>query len=196
VLPSNANYQEISRFFIDGYFFIPLAIFGLSFLITSSLSSGLFMWLGDLKNQKLARKISKFQIEKNDLVEGIAAIEEVSQKIIIIDLTKDKLMELYKMLKPNFNKSDLSKARAKLDSGKDILSANFALTFRALLAVSIYYATLPAFGIYLFILCCFVMLNCLVILIVAYKILDILPRIMQRAIEADNIYNNNRISQK
>lgn len=188
--PKTLALNEITKFFIDGRFFIPLVIFVLVYLFTSFIGGLLFMWLGDLKNQKINKRIAKFQIKKNDLVESVNTIEEVSEKILILDLTKDKLMGLYKSLKPAFKKRDYEIMKEKLEESKQILGLNFDLTLRAFFAVIIYFITLEAFGCLLFILSLFTLLVCMALLLIAYKIVDLLPRIMERAIEAETIYRS------
>lgn len=188
-IPGTLDYQKIFDFCVGGYFFIPFSIFMIIYLSTQFISGVLFMWLGDLKNRKLTRRIIAFQIKKNDLKEGFEGIEEVASQFAVIDLTKEKLLEFYKILKPKFNKKDLTKLLDKLEDDKSMLSENFAMIFRGLIAVTIYFMTIPFFGAWLYSFSVIAILVCLMLLIVAYKLVDILPHIMKKAIEAEKIHN-------
>lgn len=190
-IPNPFEFKELIDFCIEGYFFIPFAIFMIVYFLTMGVSSALFMWLGDFKNRKIIKKIIAFQIDKNDLVEGIKGIEEAANLFQALDITKEKSLELYKLLKPNFKKSGLNESLDKIDDSKRDLNDNFAMTLRGLIAVTIYFIKIPSFGCWLYIFSCLVIFACLVIFIFAYKLLDILPNVMHKAIEAERIYKSN-----
>jgi hypothetical protein len=187
-IPNTLEYQRIVDFCIEGYFFIPFAIYFIVYLATKGISTGLFMWLGDLKNHKLTRRILAFQLEKNDLKEGFEGIDEVAQKVAVLGLTKEKLLELYTALKPRFNTRNLTKVLNKLEDEKDNLNNNFAMVLRGWLAVTIYFSTIPSFGLLLYLLSSVSIVICLAIFILGYKLADILPHVMKKAIEAEKIY--------
>ncbi|HQQ93169.1 MAG TPA: hypothetical protein PLQ93_01335 [Bacteroidia bacterium] len=188
-IPNPFDFKELINFCIEGYFFVPFAIFMIVYLVTMGISGVVFMWLGDFKNRKVIKKIIAFQIEKNDLVEGIKGIEEAASLIQVIDITKEKSLQLYKLLKPTFKKRDISKSLDKIDESKKSLSDNFAMTLRGFIAVTIYFINIPSFGGWLYSLSCIVICICFIVFVLAYKLLDILPHIMHKAIEAERIYN-------
>lgn len=187
-LPNPTNYREVVTFCVTGHFFIPFSIFMLVLLVTQGLSELIFFWLGDFKNHKLTKKILAFQIEKNDLFGGLKGIEEASKLFDFVDLGKEKIYELFLILKPTFNKRNLDKALDTLDKSKEAISLNFTTSVRGLIALIIYFGTIEIFGIGLFVFVVVVVLACLVLLVIANKLLTILPHIMSKALEAERIY--------
>lgn len=187
-LPNKLDYQKIWGFFIEGHFFIPLIIFLLVYLGTQGITTIFFMYFGDYKNFKLTKKILAYQIEKKDVHEGIKGISEVASQIAIVDLTKAKVLELYQDLKSTFSEQDLVQLKQDLDDGKSIISENFTTILRGLIATTIYFITIPSFGWLLYLIVLLLFLFLFVILLLGYKLLDILPAIMNRAALIENLY--------
>ena len=187
-LPNTFDYQKIWTFFIQGHFFIPLIIFLVVYFVTQGFTTLFFMYFGDYKNFKLTKKILAYQIEKNEVHESIQGITEVSNKLAIVDLTKEKLLEMYNGLKNVISEKDLAKFKEGLDDAKTIVSDNFTTILRGLIATTIYFITIPSFGWVLYLIVIFLFSFLFIILLLAYKLFDILPAVMSKAMYAENLY--------
>jgi hypothetical protein len=190
-LPSTLDYQKIWTFFIQGHFAIPLIIFLLVYLGTQGFTTLFFMYFGDYHNFKLTKKILAYKIEKNEVHEGIEGISEVSNKFPIVDITKEKLLEMYNKLKVVYDKKKLIKLEAFLEEGKTTITDNFTTVLRGLIATTIYFATIPSFGWLLFTIVVLLFIFLFVILLLGYKLLDIIPALMSKAIQAETLYKDN-----
>lgn len=187
-LPNTLDYQKIWSFFVQGHFFIPLIIFLIVYFVTQGITTLFFIYYGDYKNFKLTKKILAYQIEKQDVHEGIKGINEVSNQIAIVDLTKEKILEMYNSLKSIFSEQDIVKLKEDLDEGKTIISNNFTTIFRGFIATTIYFATIPSFGWMLYLVVVVLFFFLFVILLLGYKLLDILPAIMSKAMRIEVWY--------
>ena len=187
-LPNSYDFQKLWAFFVEGYFTIPLVIFLIVYFVSQGIVTLFFMYFGDYKNFKLTKKILAYQLVKRDIQESIQNITEVSNQVAIVDLTKEKILEMYHGLKNVFSKQDLVKLKEVLDEGKTTISDNFVTLLRGLIAITIYFATIPSFGWFLFLIIVFLFLFLFVLLLLGYKLLDILPALMSKALLIENIY--------
>jgi hypothetical protein len=189
-LPNTLDYQKIWTFFIQGHFAIPLIIFLLIYFGTQGFTTLFFMYFGDYQNFKLTKKILAYKMEKADVYDGIEGISEVCNQYPIVDITKEKLLEMYNKLKIVFDKKKLAKLESVLEEGKTTISDNFTTILRGLIATTIYFATIPSFGWLLFTIVVLLYIFLFVILLLGYKLLDILPAIMSKAIQAETLYQD------
>jgi hypothetical protein len=190
-LPKTLDYEKIWDFFIQGYFFIPLVIFLIVYFVTQGIVTLFFMYFGDYKNFKLTKRIISYNVEKKELLEGIEGITEISQKFTIVDLTKDKLLEMFNEIKGSVSDADLVKIKEDLEKSKTTISDNFVTLLRGLVAITIYFCTIPSFGYILYILVVLLFIILFIILLIGYKLLDLLPTLIQKAIHIDSIYQSN-----
>ncbi len=187
-LPDSYDFQKIWDFFVKGHFTIPLIIFLIVYFVSQGIVTLFFMYFGDYKNFKLTKKILAYQLEKKEIQESIKNITEVSDQVAIVDLTKEKILEMYNGLKNVFSEQDLVKLKEVLDEGKTTISDNFVTLLRGLIAITIYFATIPSFGWLLFLIIVVLFKFLFLLLMLGYKLLDILPALMSKALLIENIY--------
>ncbi len=129
-LPDTPDLQKRWTFFVAGHFAIPLIILLLVYFVTQGLTILFFFYYGDYKNFKLTKKILAYNMEKIEVHESIDSIAEICNQYPIVDLTKEKLLEMYSKFKTIFDKKKLAKLQSVLEESKITVSDNFATILR------------------------------------------------------------------
>jgi hypothetical protein len=174
------DYKGILDFFIKGNFFIPFSIFIITYGVIEVSSVFSFKLFHHFKTLKHSRQIIASQLSKSDIDHKLSEFEEKTKPVSQIALTKDKLIELYQVLKKEITPQALSEMQKGLDDLKRSIEAQFALTLRLLIAISIYFLSLPHFGLLLYIIVMCLLVGLLYLLNVSYSLLDILPALTRK----------------
>ncbi len=174
------DYKGILDFFIKGNFFIPFSIFLVVYSLTQFLSTAVFITINHFKTISITREILEYQFKKETIDEGLAEINKVSKYVSPIRLTKNIILAGYQELRNHITPEAFEEIEKGLKEPKQNLESNFSLAFRMLIAITIYFITLPQFGWALYILAMIVLLLGMYALMIGYRFFDILPTIMRR----------------
>jgi len=182
------DYKRIIDFMIKGEFFVPLSIFIIVVGFTEFLSIIIFYILNHFKSVKLTRKIMEYEINKPQIDKKLKDIEDISKIVAPITISPKMMIGLYSEMRKEIKPEMFAQLDKELVKSKDDLYENFKLSFKALIAITIYFATLPYFGIYLYLGVLIAILFFMYLLIVAYRFLDILPAIVRKFYEIAENY--------
>lgn len=174
------DYKGILNFFIKGGFFIPFSIFLAVYAITQFLAVISFSIINHFRTLKLTREIISYQVKKEVVDDGLQEITNVSKYITPAPITKEMILGLYNLLKKELTPEAYQQMEKELKEPKDNLEADFIMVFRALIATTIYFFSIPLFGWKLFIIAFVVMLVALYIIMLAYRLLDVLPALIRK----------------
>lgn len=173
------DYKGILNFFIKGKFFIPFSVFLVVYAITQFLAVVVFATINHIKSVKLQRQILSYEYKKNNIDEGLEAVNLVSTAVAPIDLTPELLIETYQKLRTHLNEEAYKKVEEALEKPRQSLQNNFILAFRAFIAITIFKISLPEFGWLLYSLTTIIFIVGMLALVLAYRFLDILPTIFR-----------------
>lgn len=174
------DYKGILDFFIKGNFFIPFSIFLVVYSLTQFSSISIFGALNHFKTVKITREILQYQFKKETVDKRLEEINKVSTYVSPIDLTKNIMLEVYQKLRKHITPEALAEIEKGLKEPKQNLEANFTLAFRMMIAITIYFFSLPQFGWVLYMTAMIVLIVGMYVLMIAYRFLDIIPTLMRK----------------
>jgi hypothetical protein len=174
------DYKGILDFFIKGNFFIPFSIFLVVYSLTQFLSLLIFSVINHFKSVELTRKILQYQFQKETIEEKLTEINKVSNIVSPIELTKNNMIEVYQKLRNNITPEAFEEIENGLKEPKINLEANFNLAFRMMIAITIYFFTIPQFGWFLYTIAIIVLIVGMYIIVISYRFLDIFPTLMRK----------------
>lgn len=174
------DYKGILDFFIKGNFFIPFSIFLVVYSSTQFLSVTFFWALNYFKSIKITREILYYQFKKETIDEKLKEINKASKIVSPIRLTKNIMLEVYQELRNHITPEVFDEIENGLKEPKQSLEANFTLAFRMLIAITIYFFSLPQFGWLLYSVAVLVLLLIMYLLMIGYRFLDIMPTLMRK----------------
>ncbi len=174
------DYKGILDFFIKGNFFIPFSIFLVVYGTTQFLSIAFFSALNYFKTIKITREILQYQFKKETVDERLKEINKVSKIVSPIRLTKNTMLEVYQELRNHITPEAFEEIEKGLKEPKQNLEANFSLAFRMVIAITIYFFSLPQFGWLLYLTAMVVLIVGMYVLMISYRFLDIIPTLMRK----------------
>jgi hypothetical protein len=164
----------------DYNFFIPFSIFLVIYGTTQFLSISIFSVINHFKSVKLTREILQYQFKKETIDERLKEINKVSKIVSPIRLTKNTMLAVYQELRNHITPEAFEEIEKGLKEPKQNLEANFSLAFRMMIAITIYFFSLPQFGWLLYLTAMFVLIGGMYILMISYRFLDIIPTLMRK----------------
>ncbi len=174
------DYKGILDFFIKGNFFIPFSIFLVVYGTTQFLSMILFLSFNYFKAVKLTKEILEYQFKKDIIDQRLKEINEVSEIVGPINLTKETLVSLYQNLRTKLTTEAFENMESSLNESKQNLEATFSLAFRMMIAISIYFIYIPQFGWFLYSIAAVFILVGMYVIMIAYRFLDVFPTLMRK----------------
>lgn len=174
------DYKGILDFFIKGNFFIPFSIFLVVYSLTQFLSIAFFVALNHFKTIKITREILQYQFKKETVDERLKEINKVSKYVSPIRLTKNTMLEVYQELRNHITPEAFEEIEKGLKEPKQNLEANFTMAFRMMIAITIYFFSIPQFGWLLYLTAMIVLFVGMYVLMISYRFLDIIPTLMRK----------------
>lgn len=174
------DYKGILDFLIKGNFFIPFSIFLVVYGTTQFLSIAFFSALNHFKTIKITQEILQYQFKKETVDERLKEIKKVSKYVSPISLTKNTMLEVYQELKKHLTPEAFEEIEKGLKEPKQNLEANFSLAFRMVIAITIYFFSLPKFGWLLYLIAMIVLFIGMYVLMISYRFLDIIPTLLRK----------------
>lgn len=169
------QYKEAIDFFVKGNFFIPFSIFIVVYAFTQTIASIVFYLSTHFWSIRNQRKILKHKIKKSEIDERLKTISSLSEYLTPEKLTKEQMIGFYNQFRSEFTQKAFQELEAALKEPKANIEANFIFTFRMLVAITIYFISLPEFTILLYV---FVLITLFILsyfFITAYRLLDVIP---------------------
>lgn len=177
---SITEYKEILNFFVKGTFFIPFSIFLLSTVFTQAISSILFLTISHFQTTKWEKAIIDYQIKKDGINNELEKLVEVSGRMTPITYSYPMLLELANKIKEKLTEDVFEKMTKVLETRKQELESNFHTCTKLIIAISIYYSSLPQFGGLLYIIILIVVLATMFLIWIAHCILGVFPTIARK----------------
>lgn len=174
------DYKGVLDFFVKGNFFIPFTIFIVVYAVTQFLSVAFFSALNHFKTIKITREILQYQFKKETVDERLKEITKASKYVSPIKLTKNTMISLYDQLRTQITPEAFEELEKGLKEPKQSLEANFTLAFRMVIAISIYFFSIPQFGWLLYIVAVVILFLAMYLIMISYRFLDILPTLMRK----------------
>jgi hypothetical protein len=122
----------------------------------------------------------QYQFKKETIDERLKEINKVSKIVSPIRLTKNTMLAVYQELRNHITHEAFEEIEKGLKEPKQNLEANFSLAFRMMIAITIYFFSLPQFGWLLYLTAMFVLIGGMYILMISYRFLDIIPTLMRK----------------
>ena len=174
------DYKGILDFFVKGNFFIPFSIFLVVYGTTQFLSIAFFSALNHFKTIKITREILQYQFKKETVDEQLKEINKVSKYVSPIRLIKNTMLEVYQELRNHITPEAFEEIEKGLKEPKQNLEANFSMAFRMIIAITIYFFSIPQFGWVLYLTAVIVLFIGMYMLMISYRFLDIIPTLMRK----------------
>jgi hypothetical protein len=133
--------EHLYRFFIDGHFFIPLAIFFLIWMISDYGGLILFKLSNMAITKKIRRKIVAYSTQKYSSRGKSNDVESIGRKFID-ESTETFFSEMKKKLEPH----EYNRIQKAVTEGQARIESMFILLFRGFIAMIFYYVMVPYFG--------------------------------------------------
>jgi hypothetical protein len=177
---SFADYKAILDFFIKGHFFIPFCVFLITVGIIHAFSSILFITISHFRTTKWEREIIAYQIKKENVQSTVDKVIEVSGTVTPIKFNYPMLVELAKRIKENMTDEMHENLKKELAKPKLDLEASFHTCTKLIIAISIYFGSLPQFGILLYLTEMIIVLITMYLLWIAHCFLGVLPTLSRK----------------
>lgn len=174
------DYKGMLNFLIKGEFFIPFSVFIAVYGITYFLAQAIFAATNHFKTLKWTRQILYYEIKKRAIDQHLKDLDKVSKKVSPVRLTKPLMIELFNELKNHLTPEAYQNLETALKQPKQDLEANFHTAFRLLIAITIYFISLPQFGWLLFLIVVITLAISMYLILLASCFLDILPALVRR----------------
>lgn len=174
------DYKGVLDFFIKGGFFIPLSIFLVVYGTTQFLAMIIFSTVNFFKAVKLNKEILEYQFKKDIIEQRLNEINEVSDIVSPIKLTKETIVSLYQNLRTHLTPEAFENMETDLKEPKQNLEATFSSAFRMMIAITIYFISLPQFGWFLYLIATLIILAGMYVIMIAYRFLDVFPTLVRK----------------
>lgn len=174
------DYKGILNFLIKGRFFIPLSILIVVYASTQFFSFVCFAAINHIKSVKIQREILAYQFNKEAIDEVLEGIENATKQVVPVTFTPELIVNIYTELRAKIKPEIFEKLEENLRDPRNNLEANFILLVRAIIAITIFKMTIPEFGWLLYILTLVSLLFGIIIVSIAYRMLDILPTLINK----------------
>lgn len=176
------DYKGILDFFIKGRFFIPFSIFIIVHYTTLWLASITFTVINYFPSVRLTRSIINYEVKAASVKQYLGEVQQVSKKITPIELTPQLMQLLYEHLSTELKPADLETLRQESDKQKKLTETNFIFFVRAAIAITLYFASMAAFGWKLYVLVIAVLLGAMYVTMLGYRFFDVLPVLVNRLV--------------
>lgn len=172
------DYKAILDFFIKGYFFIPFSIFIIVHVMIRSIADYFFSLSVFNKSQKWQSKIFAFELTK----EEFPLMENKLNNQIGESTVKNNnwIKQIYDHIKESVTEEQWRIFINALDKEKQKANDNFALAFKAIIVITIYFFTINYFGWILYLAVLLILLIILIGLWFLGLTLSIIPAIAQK----------------
>jgi hypothetical protein len=168
------DYQDLMPFFIKGYFFIPFSIYVAVWGITSTIS------INNIKTTSWQRQIISLEYQKGAIDKLLEETENIPKAYTTVDLSKDMIVQLYSQIRHEITPEIIDSIEKDLIEPKNNLEATFHLAFRALIAITIYFASICQFGWILYLSVLVTITFGMYLMLLAYNILDVIPVVTRK----------------
>jgi uncharacterized ion transporter superfamily protein YfcC len=140
----------------------------------------IFTTVNYLKAVKLSKNILEYQFKKDIIDQRLNEINEVSKIVSPIRLTKKTMISLYQELRTHLTPEAFEELEIGLKEPKQNLEATFLLAFRMIIAITIYFISLPQFGWFLYTIAALFILAGMYLIMIAYRFLDVFPTLVRK----------------
>ncbi|MBT1710756.1 hypothetical protein KK062_21120 [Fulvivirgaceae bacterium PWU5] len=172
------DHKGYYQFFINGDFLVPAFLFYVLWWGTDLFAKVLFTILSIRVVRKYQRRIEAYVVKKFTGIDSYE-METKERLVLFIKATKaDWIHELLRQTNQSISSTEYARLLSKRRSAQLQFERDFVLLFRVFLAATVYFNTIPHFGHLLYgALILVIAINGL-LLLVAYRIADIIPRIV------------------
>lgn len=175
------DYKGILDFFVQGQFFLPFCTFILIYVATETIGYVLFKLLTHFWSLRNQRKLLNYSLTSEKIDNGIEMVGMASKVVVPEELTKDKLVAIYRLIAPDISAKGLREMKEFLEEPKKNLQTNFLTVTRILVALIVYFGTIPHLGGWFFTAIVIVLIILAAFFILAYRILNVLPELLKMA---------------
>ncbi|MCU0442919.1 MAG: hypothetical protein MUE96_11020 [Bacteroidia bacterium] len=174
------DYKSLLDFIIKGKFFIPFSIFIVVNLLIQGISNLVFIPISHFVTVKWTRTIVNYELQKESIDDGVNRVIEVSGIVTPMQLNEQMLIEVGKELKEKITNETYDKIEKDLSKPKRDLEASFHFAFKGIIAITIYFISLPDFGWILYSLTLILAVIAMFLTVIAHCFLGILPALVRR----------------
>lgn len=175
------DYKGIFEFFLDGRFFIPLALFAFVHYGLYLISSIFFILTTTRQSRKWVQSIIRAKVTKKDITGTRKQLKKHAITRNYINLTPSWIADTYKILKESITQEQWKNAETMVKQTSQNVERNFQLNIKVLVTISIYFFfTAPYFGVILYILSTIALLATMIFFWYSYLVLDVLPTLVRK----------------
>lgn len=184
------DYKSILDFFVKGNFIIPLSLYVLTYS-TIAITAFLFFDLRlNYKKIIATERIKSNEWDKERFDEMLESLTKFNLKFKVASYSKEKIILFYKNKIRSASKNDIDEIEKLIEIQKRNLSTLFSLIYKMLIAVIIYYFSLSNFPLGLFASALIIFGGIIFLIIMAYRLIDILPTLHEYLNNQVDEYNN------
>lgn len=180
-LLSFTDYKAIFNFFIKGEFIVPFSVFFIVWLCTFLFAFGIFSLVNQSISKKWVKKIHSKRFISKKKIKDIDKGAKNTKGIKISDRFGDKwYVALYNRIKASITPQQVRKIQNDFSKAQRSAASHFNMIFRGLIAVLIFFNTVPHFGWILFsvLMICFILYS--VILVFIYQFTELMPEVVRK----------------
>lgn len=176
-----SDYNALYDFFIKGAFIVPFSIFFVIWLSTFLVAFGLFTLLNQRISKKWVKKIHARKFISKKKLKDINNGAKHAKGVKISDRIGDKwYVTLYNRVKESVTPQQVRKIYNDFSKMQRSAADHFVMLFRGLIAVIIFYSTIPHFGCLLLgiLIICFILYS--LILVFIYQFAELMPEVVRK----------------
>lgn len=171
------DYKRIADFFVKGHFFIPFSIFIILHAVTYYVPLFIFELKKVFKTQKWIRKVIMWELKKEEANNIYLKTDEASKYIAP---SKVNFEDLYRDLKSQVDPKMWESIQNGMKRSVQNLEHNFCFAFRGLVAITVYFISIPQFGWLLYLTVFVLLVLSMVIMLYAACFFTVLPTLVRK----------------
>jgi len=175
-----ADYKGIYNYFIRGDFAVALLLFTIVHYGIGIVGESIFSLMTLKKSNEWTSLILKLKIKKKDYALFFKAINNNPIAPAPIKFDKGVIIKYFELLKKSISAEDWEKAKKAAELKKEEMKNNFKLAFKGIVALTIFFMSVPYFGWILYGISMLISLAGMAFFFYIYVVLDVFPLFVRK----------------
>jgi hypothetical protein len=176
-----SDYKAILTFFIDGNFFVIALLFAFVHYALNILSTFLFAFTAQRTRDWFLKKIIAFRLTKKDFKSINKRINSNAVIPMPVKMDESVWIKWYYYIKSSVTEKEWEAAEKSTKTLERNFENDFSLIFKTIIAATVYFVTIPYFGLWSYVVALVILLVMFGGVWVLYAVVAVLPVLLRKA---------------